>query len=180
MNPTPWKRLKRTTVIDTQFIKVHFDKLELADGSVIDDYSVASLPSGVIIVATDMEGKLLTQHEYKYAIDKVILNLPSGSVENGMSPLETAAQELKEETGYVSDDLELVDILYEYPSKLDHVIYIVRAKNAHKEYEVKHEVTEAIGPVRLLTPDMEDFGGVFDTTYTVSALALTLPEYLKK
>jgi ADP-ribose pyrophosphatase len=174
-----WKRIERDTVIDSKFLKVHFDTVELPNGVVIDDYSVATLPSGVVIVATDEDGKLLTQYEYKYAIDKTILNLPSGSVESGKSPLETAHQELLEETGYVSDDIELIQTLYEYPSKLDHVLHIVRVKNARKMHDVKHENTESIGPVILLDSN-EPFEGIFDTTYTVSALALTLPEFLKR
>jgi 8-oxo-dGTP pyrophosphatase MutT (NUDIX family) len=88
-----------------------------------------------VVVATDEEGKLLTQFEYKYAIDKTILNLPSGSVGEGMSPLEVAAQELREET-------------------------------------------ESISRVLAITPEERSSKGVFDTTYNVSALALTLPEYL--
>jgi ADP-ribose pyrophosphatase len=180
MKPEPWKRIKRHTAIDSKYMKVYFDTIELPSGTIIDDFSVATLPSGVVIVATDEKGRLLTQYEYKYAIDTVVLNLPSGSIENGSNPLETAAIELEEETGYVSDDLELVQTLYEYPSKLDHVLHIVRAKNARKLKDTKHEVTESIGPVRLLSADMDDYGGIFDTTYTVSALALTLPEYLKR
>lgn len=180
MKPQGWSRLHRNTVIDSKFLQVHYDKVELPNGVVIDDYSVATLPSGVVIVATDEDNRLLTQYEYKYAIDKVILNLPSGSMEAGKTPLEMAAIELEEETGYISDDLELIQTLYEYPSKLDHVLHIVRARNAKKTKDIKHEQTESIGSVRLITADMDDFGGVFDTTYTVSALALTLPEFLTR
>ncbi len=180
MKPQEWKKLYRNTVIDSKFLQVHFDKVQLPNGVIIEDYSVATLPSGVVIVATDEENRLLTQYEYKYAIGKVILNLPSGSVEEGMTPLEIAVKELAEETGYVSDEMELVQTLYEYPSKLEHVIHIVRAKNARKVHEIAHEETETIGEVRLISSDMEDYGGEFDTTYAVSALALTIPEFLKR
>ncbi len=178
MEPKPWQKNARKTVIDSKFLKVHFDEVTLSSGVTIDDYSVVTLPSGVVVVATDEDGRLVTQYEYKYAIDKVILNLPSGSVEGGKSPLEMAAIELKEETGYMSDDMELVGTLYEYPSKLDHVIHIVRAKNAKKVSDVQHETTESIGPVHLLSADDARGKSVFNTTYAVSALALTLPEFL--
>lgn len=161
-------------------MKVYQDTVRLPTGEVVDDYTVASLPSGVVIVATDTEGRLITQFEYKYAIDKVILNLPSGGIEDGLPPLEVAAKELLEETGYVSTDLELIHTVHEYPSKLDHKLHIVRAKNAVKVQEPEHELTESISEVRLITADMSDYGGIFNTTYNITALALTLPEFLKK
>ena len=110
----------------------------------------------------------------------MILNLPSGGIEKGESPLQTAAKELLEETGYSSTEVELIDKVYEYPSKLDHVLYIVRIKNAEKLHDVSHERTESISEPHLISHDMEDFGGIFDTTYAITALALTIPEYLKR
>jgi ADP-ribose pyrophosphatase len=178
--PEHWQRLSRDTLVDTRFIKVYQDKVQLPTGDTFDDYTVATLPSGVVIVATDEDGKLITQFEYKYAIDKVILNLPSGSVEGNELPLEAAAKELLEETGYVSEELELIQTTYEYPSKLNHLLYIVRAKNARKVQEATHEATESISEVHLIDADMPDYGGIFDTTYNIAALALTLPEFLRK
>lgn len=174
-----WKRKTRRVLVDQPFMRVYEDSVILPNGDAIDSYTVITLPSGVVIVATDSEDRLLVQYEYKYAINRTILNLPSGSVGEGESILETAARELLEETGYESDELELIQALYEYPSKADHLIYIIRAKNARKVAEVMHEATENISPVCLISTDQKDFVGVFDTTYNISALALTLPDFLQ-
>lgn len=176
-----WKRLDRKTVYQTKFLSLYEDMVELPSGDVFDDYSVASVPDGVIIVATDTEGRLITQVEYKYAVDDVVLNFPAGSVEPGEEPLDVARRELREESGYESDELELVATLYnDYPSKMTHLVHVVRAKNARLVGTPQREATETIGEVRLLIADMSDYGGEFNTTYTVSALALTLPEFLKR
>lgn len=172
-----WRRLNRSTLLDSKFLKVYSDRVHLPSGHIIDDYTVATLPSGVVIVATDKTGKLLVQYEYKYAINQHIINLPSGSVEEGETPLEVAARELMEETGYISDELELIKTIYEYPSKLDHVLHIVRAKNVRRVSTPKHEQTETIGPTYLLTPaDASKYD--FNTSYNIAALALTLPDFI--
>ncbi len=161
-------------------MSVYQDTIELPTGEVYDDYTVAKLPSGVVVVATDPKGNLITQFEYKYAIDQVILNLPSGSVEGGKTPLEVAAQELLEETGYVSDEFEFIQTTYEYPSKLTHELSIVRAKNARKVQKPTHEASESISEVHLIPPGSGEYDGIFNTTYTITALAPTLLEFLHK
>lgn len=177
-----WQRKSRRTLVDTTHMRVYADSIVLPNGSIIDDYTVVTLPSGVVIVATDCEDNLIVQYEYKYAIDKTILNLPSGGIEEGDSILATAARELLEETGYESNELELIQTLYEYPSKADHLVHVVRAKNARKTSDALHEITETISPVKLIAPTASNrsYEGEFNVTYTVAALALTLPGYLKK
>jgi len=177
---THWKQLRRTSLVDTPFIRVYSDKIQLPAGQIIEDYTVVSLPDGVVVVATDEHNRLITQFEYKYAVDRTILNLPSGGVDPGQGILQAAAKELREETGYVSDDLELIQSIGEYPSKQTHSLHIVRAKNARKVVDVEHEVTESISKVNLITSDMDNYGGVFDMSYTIAAIAGTVPDFLKK
>ena len=178
--PQPWERVSRETILDTRFVKVFNDVVKLPAGNVLDDYTVVSLKTGAIIVATDTEGNLITFYEYKHGIRRVVLTLPGGGVEDGQSPLETASKELLEETGYYSDELELVKVLHEYPSKLDHSIYVVRAKNARKIQDVEHELTESIGEVHLLPLDTQNGSDLFEASAAIAALALTLPEFLKR
>lgn len=177
--PQGWKQLDRKTLLNSRFMSVYKDTVQLPNGETFDDYTVAELPSGVIVVATDRNGALITQFEYKYAIDQVILNLPSGSIEDNKSPIEVAKQELLEETGYTAEEFEYVQTTYEYPSKLSHEIHIVRARNATKISDATHELTESISEVYLIKPGVH-YEGHFNTTYNISALALTEPSFLIK
>lgn len=175
-----WKQLQRKTLLDTPYMKVWQDDVELQNGSVIEDYSVVSLPNGVVVVATDENNNnLIGFDEYKYAVDEILFTLPAGGIDKDETPVEAAARELLEESGYVSDDLEQIAELYVYPSKVKHTNYIVRAKNAKKLSSVAHEETEAIGQVQLIpvsTLKELRLAGKFNTTYMLSALALSFPE----
>lgn len=179
---THWKKLGRNTIHDTRFLQVHLDKIELPDGSVIDDYSVVTLPPGVIVVATDIDGKLILFREYKYAVDETVLMFPAGGIDKNESPVEAAKRELLEETGYTSDDAEYMTALTIYPSKVDHATCFVRIKNAKKVTDAVHETTETIGDIELIAPEQLPQliqQGEFTTMFMIAAFALAFPTYLK-
>lgn len=176
-----WKKLKRRTILSTPFIDVWEDTVQLPNGHVIEDYSLVNLGDGVLIVATDEEDNLITFREYKYAANDILLGFPGGGVNADETPIQAAARELLEETGYESIELEYVAPLHVYPSKIVHMNHIVRAKNARRIAKPEHEVTESIGEIELVP--LSDIArlqkeGVLNATYLLAALALTMPEYL--
>ena len=89
----------------------------------------------VIIVATDSNGDYILTFQTRIN-DKIIAEFPSGYIENGEDVIEAAKRELKEETGYVSDIVTLLDEFY-YSVGIDNSIcYIVRMKNSVKAFDV--------------------------------------------
>ena len=89
----------------------------------------------VIIVATDSNGNYILTFQTRIN-DKIIAEFPSGYIENGEDVIEAAKRELKEETGYVSDIVTLLDEFY-YSVGIDNSIcYIVRMKNSVKAFDV--------------------------------------------
>lgn len=66
-----------------------------------------------------------------------------GRIEEGEEPLVAAKRELLEESGYVSDDWELIRI-YEPISKIDWQIYVFVARNCKKVAEQKLDAGEKI------------------------------------
>lgn len=89
----------------------------------------------VIIVATDSNGNYILTFQTRIN-DKIIAEFPSGYIEDGEDVIEAAKRELKEETGYVSDNVTLLDESY-YSVGIDNsVCCIVRMKNCVKAFDV--------------------------------------------
>lgn len=63
-------------------------------------------PDAVVIIVTDEAGeKILVNREYRMAVGGWVYNFPAGLIDEGEKPEESAARELREETG-----LELYEI----------------------------------------------------------------------
>jgi|TARA_B100001250_G_C19665284_1_gene728952 ADP-ribose pyrophosphatase len=178
---TGWKRLSRKVIYETKFLRLYEDTVQLPGGDIIDNYSVVSTGDSVVVVATDENDNVLLFPEYKYPIDQEILCFPAGGIDSDESPINAAKRELREETGYDSDDIEILGESYDYPSKVQHKDYIVRIRNVRKMTDITHEATESIGEL-ILTPisDINELwrSGKFKSTHMASALAYAFPEQL--
>lgn len=82
----------------------------------------------VIVIAITHEKEYLITFQNRIQ-DKMIAEFPSGYIENGESVIDAANRELKEETGYASDDLLIVDEVYTSPGIDNSITYIVLANN---------------------------------------------------
>jgi len=139
-----WKLLDRKLAYDSKFLKVYEDKVELPNGSVIDDYTVVEKPSIVMVVATNSDNRVVILNEYKYAAGEYLFALPAGHKKKDETTVEAAKRELAEETGYTSEEVEEVGVLREYPTKDLHSVYVIRAKNIKQSATQAHEETESI------------------------------------
>ena len=73
-----------------------------------EPYYSLRLPDYSAIVAITEEGQILAVRQYRPAVERYTIELPSGIVDPGESPGETARRELLEETGYQADDVEVL------------------------------------------------------------------------
>ena len=140
-----WKCLASNYIVDTKWLKVRKDRVELPNGHIMDDYYVVEKSNVALIVALDSENRVILKNEYRYPLDTELVELPGGTFEaDNDNPLEVAQRELLEETGYKSDNWEPVGIYYDYPTKDINSVHVFLAKDVYKVAEPNLDVSEDI------------------------------------
>ena len=91
-------------------------------------WEVVRHPGAVAILAL-AGGRAVLVRQFRAAVNREILELPAGKVEEGEDPLSTAQRELKEETGYRGGQWERLASFYTSPGFCDEEITLFRVTN---------------------------------------------------
>jgi 8-oxo-dGTP pyrophosphatase MutT (NUDIX family) len=103
MELQPWTTLESRTVLSDRWINVLAEKCQTAEGSEVAPYYVLDYPNWVHVVALTPEGRVVLTRQYRQGVRAFSVELPGGTIHIGESPVEAAARELAEETGYVGE-----------------------------------------------------------------------------
>ncbi len=136
-----------------RLINVRIDEIILKDGS---RYSreIVEHPGAVVILAfLDDNDTILMVRQYRRAADKVLLELPAGTLNSNEMPEECALRELEEETGYRAHKIERLGSFYLAPGYSTEKIYAFFAKDL-EERKQRLEVDEDIKVEKVKIKDL--------------------------
>lgn len=107
-----FKRLKRELVAKGVLFDYYQDTMLVPNGNVarwdlIDNRGAAA------VVAVREDGKILMVRQYRNPLERETLEIPAGGLNGREEPTDAAAmRELREETGYICDHVELLNSIY--------------------------------------------------------------------
>jgi 8-oxo-dGTP pyrophosphatase MutT (NUDIX family) len=94
----PWRTLGSRIVYENPWLKVHEDKTQMPNGKE-GIYGFIEGGSGIFIIALNKENEMYLIESFRHPTQKWQWELPTGGIEKGSTPLETAKNELAEELG---------------------------------------------------------------------------------
>lgn len=103
-----FKRLDRELVVKGSIIDYYQDTVQVPNGNVVKWDFIGHKGAAAVVPVRD-DGKILMVRQYRNALDRYTLEIPAGGLNGADEPTKTAAaRELEEETGFRSEDVELL------------------------------------------------------------------------
>ena len=101
----PWELLSERPRTDG-WLPITTRTYRMPDGSISDWDIHIGLHTVAVLALTD-DGRVVLARQYRPGPSAIVLDLPGGIVDPGEDLLEAAARELREETGFEADTVEL-------------------------------------------------------------------------
>lgn len=160
-----WEEISTEHIVQDEWIDFRRSAYRFPDGSVFEPYYSYSRRDYVVIAASDEAGNYLCVRQYRQGIREVTTEFPAGGIERtdgreygtgdaaaaAEDALEAAKRELREETGYISDDWKHLLTVPSNATLADNYAYIFMAENCRKSGEQNLDETEFLN-VRTYSP----------------------------
>lgn len=135
-------------IYDGQIVQLFVDTITLPNGNEATREVVRHCPCVAVLAVTD-EHKVVLVRQYRYPVDKPLLEIPAGKMDGDESetPEGTAARELAEETPYTAESLTLIHNFYTAPGFCDEYMYLYRAHGLKENSQLDPDEDEFVDTV---------------------------------
>lgn len=119
-------------VYDGEVLHIDEDIITIPNGKLASREIVRHIGAVCIIPVTD-EGNVIMERQFRYPVNRVILEIPAGKLDSKSEDhLEAAKRELREETGITADTWVDIGDYLPAPAYSDELITMYMAKGLHK------------------------------------------------
>lgn len=123
-----YKKLSSEIAYRGRAFVIRHDLLQTPDGKQ-SVYDIVVHIGAVAMVAIDSDGKLLLVRQYRHSAEKVLLEIPAGTLEPDEPVERTAQRELREEVGMAAGKLERIADFFLAPGYSTERMYIFVAQD---------------------------------------------------
>jgi ADP-ribose pyrophosphatase len=171
MEKPAWRLRASRYLVDSPYMRLRMDEVELPDGTIVPNYYVRESRGFVAVVALTADDRVVLVRQYRYGSDSIHLELPAGMLLDDEDPRDCALRELAEETGYEVERCELAAEYFPEAVRSTAHAYVYLAAGARKVRAPKPDPTEhlevELAPLRTFRAMLAD--GTIDTGASIAA-----------
>ena len=169
------ERLSRDIIYQSPWVNLFLDKVKFPNGLVIEKFHLLDFPHAAVIAIVENDfGSIVFARICRYTTGATEWELPAGGIETDESVIDAAKREVLEETGYTSDNHQLIYSYYPMGGSANKLFHVVHGKaiDQIKDFD-KNEVDETQWFTRDEVKQMIKEKAVTDG-FTLTALLLWL------
>lgn len=152
-----WVIESETDLLDTPIFSIQKRHCRPPDDGGDSDFYIINTSDWVNIIARTDDNQLILVRQYRFGIDEVSLEIPGGVVDSDdEDPLATAKRELREETGYVSNNWSLLGKVSTNPAIFTNYCHMYLADDCVLEYEQNLDPHERIAVQKMSIQNVKD------------------------
>ena len=177
-----WEEVSTEHIVEDEWIDFRKSVYRFPDGRDIGPFYTYSRKDYVVIVASDENGRLICVKQFRQGINEITTEFPAGGIErkdgreyaksrasgdpgvcgdsdasgDAEAALLAAKRELREETGYESDEWEFLLTVPSNATIADNYAHIFMASNCRKVYGQDLDDTEFVGIVTRAPEEIEE------------------------
>lgn len=163
--------VRRDLVYSHPLLSLRVDLLRDAAGGEYTRRVLQYRPAAAVVAIAEDGCVLLVPH-YRYPVGKVLWELPGGMIDGDESPLDAAARELQEETGYTSLSLAPLLTYYPEPAFAQHTVHLLTALELRRMAGARAYETELGNPAFVTRSQVESMmeDGRIASSWTIIGL----------
>jgi ADP-ribose pyrophosphatase len=149
------KRISGERVYEGRILDLEVDRVLLASGNEATR-EVIRHKGAVVVLPLHADRRVELVRQYRYPMEEVLLELPAGKLDPGEQPIDCAARELAEETGWKPVEIHDLGWFYTTPGFTDEVVHVFIATPLRKAPDVARDPDEAIDNVTMTVDEAID------------------------
>ena len=163
-----WQEISTEHIVRDEWIDIRSSVYRYPDGRVFSPFYTYSRRDYVVVVASDEKGRYICVRQFRQGIREVTTEFVAGGIEDGWNSagggkdrkkedaLAAAKRELKEETGYESDEWKHLLTVPANATIADNFVHLFTAENCRLTGVQHLDETEVIRPKLLSAGDIDE------------------------